>query len=288
LPASTFSLSVPGATLGGVVVGPEDGAPLVVVHGGPGESHDALRPHLDALASEGRRVVYYYQRGGVRSPLAHGSAPGDWRCHVADLDAVRCHFAAGPIDVLGFSWGALLTVLYALEHREHVGRLVLVSPPPMHTGSSERISRDVETARARPEVRAVEDRARHAASDARDPVARARAQFVARVAAVLVDPERAWDLTPVDARDDVARAVWNSLGGYDLRPRLEGLRGIPILVVGGAQDPVTSSTIEETAGGVGAQLTLLSHCGHALFFESPEAFRVTVDAFLAAHARPSP
>ena len=288
MPASTFSLSVPGATLGGIVVGPEDVEPLVVVHGGPGESHDVLRPHLDALASESCRVVYYDQRGGVRSPLARGSAPGDWRCHVADLDAVRRHFAAGAVDVLGFSWGALLAVLYALEHPENVVRLVLVSPPPMHTGSSERISRDVETARARPEARAVEERARHAASDARDPATRARAQFIARVSAVLVDPNRAWDLTPVDVRDDVARAVWDSLGAYDLRPRLESLRGIPMLVVGGARDPVTSSTIEETARGLGVELMLLSQCGHAPFFESPETFRVTVEAFLATHARPSP
>jgi proline iminopeptidase len=286
LATSTFSLSVPGATLGGVVVGPEEGGALVVVHGGPGESHDGLRPHLDVLASEARRVVYYDQRGGARSPLARGPAPGDWRCHVADLDAVRRHFDAGTVDVLGFSWGALLAVLYALDHRESVGRLVLVSPPPMHTASTERISRDVEIARGRAEARAVEERARQAAADARDPRTRARAEFVARVAPVLADPDRAWDLTPVEVRDDVARAVWDSLGGYDLRSRLGSLQGIPVLVVGGGEDPVTASTIAETATGLGAQLTLLSHCGHAPFFESPEAFRVAVEAFLAARGRP--
>ena len=279
---STFSLSAPGATLGGIVVGPEDGRLLLVVHGGPGESHDALRPHLDALASEARRVAYYDQRGGARSPLARDSAPCDWRCHVADLDAVRRHLAAGPIDVLGFSWGALLAVLYALERREDVGRLVLVSPPPMHTGSSERMRRDVATARARPEVHAVEERARQAASDAHDPAERMRAQFIARVAPLLADPNRAWDLTPSDVRDDVARAVWNSLGAYDLRPRLPALGDVPMLIVGGAEDPATSSTIADTASGLGAQLTLLSHCGHAPFLESPEEFRLTVEAFLAA------
>jgi len=282
---STTSVAVPGATLACRVVGPEEGEVLLVVHGGPGESHDVLRPHLDALASSARRIVYYDQRGGGRSPLARDSAPGDWRRHVEDLDAVRGHFTAGPVDVLGFSWGALLTVLYALEHREDVARLVLVSPPPLHAGfGGERIRRDVEAARARPEVRAVEERARELASGSGDAATRARAQFVARVAPLLADPDRAWDLTPVDARDDVARAVWDSLGTYDLRPRLETLRGVPILVVGGTRDAATSSTIADTAGLLGAEPAVLAECGHAPFFESADAFRATVEAFLGAHA----
>lgn len=273
---------MPGATLWCRVVGPEKGGLLFIVHGGPGESHDVLRPHLDAFASAGRRVVYYDQRGGVRSPLAGDSAPGDWQQHVADLDAVRRHFTAGAVDVLGFSWGALLALLYALEHREAVARLVLVSPPPLHAGFGEAIRRDVEAARIRPEVRAAEERAREAASGTRDPAVRTQAQFVARVAPLFVDPGRAWDLTPVEAREDVARAVWDSLGSYDLRPRLETLRGVPILVVSGAGDPVTSSSIADTAGRLEARLAVLSDCGHAPFCESPEAFRATVGPFLAA------
>lgn len=279
---SAFSLSAADTTLGGIVVGPEYGRLLLVVHGGPGESHDSLRPQLDALASDERRVVYYDQRGGSRSPLAHGAAPGDWRSHVADLDAVRRHFVPGPVDILGFSWGALLAVLYALEHRDDVARLVLVSPPPMHGASSDQMRRDVAAACARPEVRDVEARARQAASDATDPAARARAAFVARIAAVLSDPARAWDLTPSEVREDAARAVWSSLGAYDLRPRLPALRDLPILIVGGVEDPVTASTIADTASGLGARLALLDHCGHAPFCEAPEEFRRTVDGFLGS------
>lgn len=277
---SRFVLPVPGATLGGVSVGPASARPLLVVHGGPGESHDVLRPHLDALASAARRVVYYDQRGGGGSALDAGAAPAAWQRHVADLDAVRTHCAAGPIDVLGFSWGALLAVLHAIGHREHLARLVLVSPAPMHAAASRSILRALEAARARPAARDVESHAGHQAIAASTEALRAQARFVARIACCLAHPEQAWDLSPVDAREDVVRAVWESLGDYDLRPRLGNLRGLPTLVVAGAEDPVVSATVTDTAERLGARLALVDRCGHAPFFEAPNIFTEIVASFL--------
>ena len=72
------SVPVDGATLHVVEVGPTTARPLLVVHGGPGDAHDVLRPHLDALASDETRVVYYDQRGCGRSPLASGTRPGGY------------------------------------------------------------------------------------------------------------------------------------------------------------------------------------------------------------------
>ncbi|HEX9102103.1 MAG TPA: alpha/beta fold hydrolase, partial [Polyangia bacterium] len=123
-------LDVSGAQLFTLEVG--DGPDVaVMLHGGPGASHDYLRPGLDALAEPGRRRLFYYdQRGGGRSPLPPGGVPASWQQHVADLDAVRAHLAGAPMTLVGYSWGALLAMLYAVEHREGVARLVLVSPAP--------------------------------------------------------------------------------------------------------------------------------------------------------------
>src|SRR5262245_14663095 len=41
-----FSVEVPGATLCGLVLGDARERTLVALHGGPGEAHDVLRPHL--------------------------------------------------------------------------------------------------------------------------------------------------------------------------------------------------------------------------------------------------
>ena len=56
------------------------GAPVVVLHGGPGAHHDYLLPGFDALA-EGRELIYYDQRGGGRSPVQR-DVPVGWTEHV--------------------------------------------------------------------------------------------------------------------------------------------------------------------------------------------------------------
>src|ERR1051326_8684266 len=105
-----------------------DGPPVVVLHGGPGAHHDYLLPQYDRLAL-GRTLLYYDQRGGGRSPVPRDTPVG-WREHVADLEALRDHWGLEQVTLLGYSWGGLLAVLYALEHPARIDRLVPVSAPP--------------------------------------------------------------------------------------------------------------------------------------------------------------
>src|SRR5262249_52504106 len=136
-------------------VGPATASPLLVLHGGPGEAHDCLRPYLDRLATSHRRVVYYDQRGGGRSPLVDGAPFAGWQDHCADVEAMRLHLDVGRLDLLGFSWGALLALLYALDHRARVSHLVLVSPPPTRAGHDQALQSNLRRAAARPEVAAL-------------------------------------------------------------------------------------------------------------------------------------
>src|SRR5437588_169957 len=91
-----------------------DGPPVVVLHGGPGAHHDYLLPQYDRLAL-GRTLLFYDQRGGGRSPVPRDTPVG-WREHVADLEALRDLWGLERVTLLGYSWGGLLAVLYALEH----------------------------------------------------------------------------------------------------------------------------------------------------------------------------
>src|SRR5262249_3349397 len=125
----TATIPVGGGALFALWLG--EGAPVVVLHGGPGAAHDYLRPQLDALAAPGRRPLYYYQRGCGRSPVAAGAAFPGWREHVADLEAVRAWLGRERLDVVGYSWGGLLALLWALEHPERVERLGLIAPAPV-------------------------------------------------------------------------------------------------------------------------------------------------------------
>jgi len=67
------TLAVPGATLHVVEVG-AGRRPLVMLHGGPGASHDYLRPQLDALLDVAAR---YWQAAAGELPEA--ALPGRLR-----------------------------------------------------------------------------------------------------------------------------------------------------------------------------------------------------------------
>ncbi|HYC32396.1 MAG TPA: alpha/beta fold hydrolase, partial [Gemmatimonadales bacterium] len=115
------------------------GAPVVVLHGGPGAHHDYLRPGFDGLA-RGRELVYYDQRGGGQSALPR-NVPVGWTEQAEDLDALRRHWDLERMTIVGYSWGGLLALLYALDRPERIERLALVSPAPAWRAAREGFER---------------------------------------------------------------------------------------------------------------------------------------------------
>ncbi len=100
---------------------------IIVVHGGPGVTHDYLRPEWDRLA-DSARVVYYDQRGCGRSA---SELPYSWRAHLDDLGRVvdAATGGKGRVVLAGSSWGTRLAILYAAEHPERVTAVVLSGTP---------------------------------------------------------------------------------------------------------------------------------------------------------------
>jgi proline iminopeptidase len=262
-------LQVDGATLAIHRVG--DGyTPVVILHGGPGASHDYLRPQMDQLASELRSLVYYDQRGGGQSKLHEGRAPGSVAEHVADLDAVRVHLGMEKLVLVGYSWGGLLALLYALAYPDRVARMALVSCAPARARDRDRMRQNLEAAQARPEVAALKATL--------DPSDR-RARFELAVAGYFVDPKRSRELTPFMVQQRAEQAVWKSLGDYDLLPELAKL-DLPAIFIHGAEDPIPIDSARETAAALKADLVELSPCGHVPYIEQPGDLFRALDAFL--------
>ena len=115
------------------VDGPANADPLLLLHGGPGASHDYLYPQMLFLA-ERHRVITYDQRGGGRS-RTDDPAPITWQTHVDDVRAMVEKFELGNPTIVGYSWGGLLAMLYAIEAAAGrvpmPKRLVLISPAPI-------------------------------------------------------------------------------------------------------------------------------------------------------------
>jgi proline iminopeptidase len=108
--------------------GAPEGAPAVVLHGGPGSGCVAGQRHWFDLTRH--RVVLLDQRGAGRSTPsasdpATSLAPITTDAMVADLERLRAHLGVERWLVLGTSWGSTLALAYAARHRERVQALVL-------------------------------------------------------------------------------------------------------------------------------------------------------------------
>jgi proline iminopeptidase len=261
------------------------GPATVVLHGGPGASHDYLLPGFDTLAHD-RELIYYDQRGGGRSPVGR-DIPVGWREQVADLEALRELWSMEQLTLAGYSWGGLLALLYALEYPGRVARLALVSPAPSWRAAREEFEQTFSRRNLDPVFQDERKRLRESGLRERDPEAFQQRIFELSVAAYFYNPSRARELTPFRIIGRTQQEVWASLGDYDLRPRLPSLAGIPALVLHGDSDPIPIEAARATADLIGAEFHALRHCGHVPYIEALEEFSTLLNGFLPATRIPA-
>jgi proline iminopeptidase len=249
---------------------------ILVVHGGPGADQSYLQPQLLHLA-ERFDTVFYDQRGGGRSP---SSEEITWRTQVDDLGAVINELKVGPNPtIVGFSWGAVLTLLAAGQGTINPARMLLIDPAPITRAY--RAQFEEEFARRQSDPMVTARRAALQSSDLRtsDPAAFREQSFALSVAGYFADPRRARNLTPFRVMGRVQQSVWASLGDYDLRPLLAAIR-CPALVLHGRQDPVPLASSEDVAAGLHAKLVIIDDCGHVPYVEQPAAAFAAIDQWL--------
>ena len=258
-------------------------APILVLHGGPGASHEYLLPQMLELADE-HRLVFYDQRGGGRSKHDDDRAEIGWKEQVSDVARVAEELGVEPLTILGYSWGGLLAMLYAIESATGGGgpapaRLALVDPAPITRPFREAFEAEFARRQAGPAIAAL--RAELQASGLResDPESYRQRTFELSVAGYFADPGRARDLTPFRVTGRVQQSIWRSLGDYDLRGELATLR-IPSVVVHGRQDPIPLESSQEAARRLGTECVVLEDCGHVPYVEQPGLLFSSLRRFL--------
>ncbi len=105
------------------------GAPLMIVHGGPGASHDYFLPYLIPLARH-NRLIFIDERGSGRSEQLEDSSKYTVENMVEDVEAVRKALGLGKMSLLGHSYGGVLAQAYALKYQQHLSHLILCSTFP--------------------------------------------------------------------------------------------------------------------------------------------------------------
>jgi proline iminopeptidase len=102
------------------------GEPLMVVHGGPGASHDYFLPYLLPLARH-HRLIFIDERGSGRSQKLEDPSGYTVENMVEDAETVRKALALGKMSLLGHSYGGVLAQAYALKYQRNLSHLVLGS-----------------------------------------------------------------------------------------------------------------------------------------------------------------
>lgn len=108
-------------------VGNNPGLKVLLLHGGPGSTHEYFEACDSYLPAAGVEYYYYDQLGSGFSD--HPDEPSLWELDrfVDEVEQVRQALGLGQDNLVlyGHSWGGLLAVEYALRYQQHLKALVV-------------------------------------------------------------------------------------------------------------------------------------------------------------------
>jgi pimeloyl-ACP methyl ester carboxylesterase len=251
--------------------------PTLVCHpGGPGFAGAELGD-LGGLSGSYRLIVVNPRGTGGSDPAPDYSLDG----YAADLEELRVHLALERMDLLGFSYGAVVAISYATRYQGGLGRLVLAGGLAAFTDEGQAHANAVIASKAgepwhADAVAALEQEERGEINDLAALWVREAPLYFAK-----------WDESyrpaivagAVGAR--VEPLLYSNRVGFDVRGELN-LVTAPTLIVCGRDDFVCGPpAAEDLANGIsGAKLVMLENTGHMMFIEQPDAFRGAVADFL--------
>jgi proline iminopeptidase len=124
--------------------GDTSGPTVLVLHGGPGATHEYLLDLEQPLVDAGFGVVFYDQLGSFHSDQPAEPALWEIPRFVDEVEQVRAALDLGPdrFVLYGQSWGGILATEYALAHQEALRGLVIsnmVSSIPSYNEYAERV-----------------------------------------------------------------------------------------------------------------------------------------------------
>jgi proline iminopeptidase len=265
------------------------GPPMVVLHGGPGGSHDAFLPYLVPLAAR-HRLIFIDERGSGRSSRPEAEESYTLETMTQDIETVRNTLRLGQIDILGHSFGGILAQAYAIAHPREVRHLILAST----WSSAERIDidfakiRDAADPQLKLQLEQLEAEGIFDSSGAQLPAYRRIANAVE--GPYLYSRHRpTWDEPSMGIGWRVLKVMWcgrsdfhvdGNLTGFDFTKALRSLN-VPTLVLVGDHDLTQLETATRSHRAIAkSQLVTIADSGHMSFVDRPDQFISAVTTFL--------
>ena len=119
-------VEVTGGSVWTARLGPSEGTPVLLLHGGPGAASYYMIPLAERLA-EHRPTIVYDQLGCGRSDQPDDTSLWTVDRSVEEVDQVRAALGLERCHLLGQSWGGWLSIEYMARGATGIERLVLAS-----------------------------------------------------------------------------------------------------------------------------------------------------------------
>jgi proline iminopeptidase len=273
------------------------GKPLMIVHGGPGASHDYFLPYLIPLARH-NRLIFIDERGSGQSQVLEDSTQYTVENMVEDVEAVRKSLGLGKMSLLGHSYGGVLAQAYALEYQEHLSHLILCSTFPSTSQMNEVFKKMKE--KMSPELRdSIDTTEKEGLFGHGKPYEQNRYTTEYMVAAwgegyfpYLYQRRPDPNYDPVSSGVmswSLYREMWGSDGEFVIDGNLKSVEyvdrlsaiKVPTLITCGDHDECDPSLSEEMHQKIaGSKLVIFPQSGHMTFVDQPDMFIKAISDFL--------
>lgn len=265
--------------------------PLVLLHGGPGSSHNYFEV-LDSLAKEDdRQLIMYDQLGCGESYVPN--RPDLWNADTwrEELVALREHLGLDEIHLLGQSWGGMLLLDYVCNHKPAgLKSLILSSTLPASYMWGEEQYRMIKEL-----PQEMQDAIAKAAAsgDYSDPeYQKAEAEYMLRHAAGEVTEDSPECLRrPVQKGGEAYVTAWGpneyspegNLKDYNVNDQLKDIKE-PTLVVNGGNDLCTPYIAKYMFDHIpNSEWELYRECRHMCFVEENQQYIDMLKTWLNKH-----
>jgi pimeloyl-ACP methyl ester carboxylesterase len=232
--------------------------PVAVIHGGPGAPGE-----IAPVARELSSIT------GVLEPLQTAAT---LEGQVSELKAVLEKHAALPVTLIGFSWGALLSFIFAARHPSFVSKLILISSAPYEEKYAVNITQ-TRLSRLSEEERA---QALSLMQTLNDPSVVDKNMPLARLGKLLSKADSydplSHDDEILECRYDVFQGVWEQAAQLRSSGKLLELGRVikcPVVAIHGDYDPHPAEGVVEPLSRTlkDFRFILLEKCGHRPWLE---------------------
>lgn len=267
-----------------------EGAPVLIINGGPGLDSAGFEAVATTIAAKGFQTILFDQRGTGQSVLAEINANTiRMDLMVQDIEQVRQQLKLEKWVILGHSFGGMLAAAYAAKYPQRIEKLIFSSSGGLNLQFRDDIApRLLNNLALREQIELQMYQLRQRSGDDSQSTKDKLAQI--RSNAYVLNKANA---PLVAARLKVVNMTINSLVFADLEKTQFDLTGkfkdfnAPVLVLQGENDIISLDTAKTIAGSfTNAKLVSLPACAHYGWLDQPAQYYAAIFGFLQSKPVP--